>query len=310
MSKHIQGQNVNLLIGGSVVAASESCDFNLTANTVDSTAKDDPGLGEWDNPQFDNYSWSCSNSSFLVDISYLSTLLIYVISGDATVGVSFNVACGTNKKKYTGNAIITSLDIDAPNDGFVKVSISLEGNSVLTEGTGESVPAAGSLLARIKGKALMCAVKTGSGDSATYTTAMCATGHKLTVSIQTSDVSDKDENDNFKDKEVTGRSIKLTTDNLVPTYSSSDTGVGYTDFISKLMNGTDVTLSFGYHSSAIGATATNHNWGAADSAIVQGTFICTSFSMNAQVKQNVTWNAEFTGKGAPSIVAPRPRGSE
>lgn len=306
--KHVQGQNINLLIGGSVIAASESCDFSLSANTSDAAAKDDPGLGEWDNPTFENYSWSGSNSSYVVDVDDISDLLGTVTS-DAKVTVVFNVNAGTGGIfALTGDAIITSFEIDAPADGKAKINISLEGCTPLSTVSNPTAPTPASTIAsRIKGKALMMAVRTG---SSTYATAMCATGHKFSISVQTSDITDKDSNDSFVYKEVTGRSFTLSTDNMVPTYDATDEGIAPTAIMSMLMGGTHVELRFSYYASSIGNEATKHNWGdvstesgSHDAVLVEGKYICTSFQMNGQVKSQATYSATFQGIGAPTISA-------
>jgi len=132
-------------------------------------------------------------------------------------------------------------------------------------------------------------------------TIMCATGHKLTVNIQTGDITDKDSNDNFQYKEVTGRSVKLTTENLIPTYSVDDNGISPKFIMGNLISGTSVSATFGYYSSAIGSEATYHDWGESDDKIIYGEFLVTSFQMNGQVKQNATYSAELTCLGKPTV---------
>ena len=67
---HLKGQHVNLLLkrGSSygVIASSTNCSLDINANTADAAAKDDPGNGIFDNPDFVNCSWRASNESFVV----------------------------------------------------------------------------------------------------------------------------------------------------------------------------------------------------------------------------------------------------
>lgn len=308
---HLKGQDVHLLIkeGAShlPVASSTSCDFNLTANTADGAAKDDPGNGMFDNPEFQNYSWSASNESFIVSIPYLAKLLNLVINGNAAVDIQFqhsNGFAGSFAKK--GNAIISNLTIDAANGDFAKLSLSLDGNGELTDGTFITVASAENV--KIKGKALMIAVKVGEN----WSTIACSSSHKLTVSCNVTDVTDKDYNDKTVLKEVTGKSIGLTTDNLIEVISSTmdkPTGVGMKDIFGYLTNGTTLEMQFGYYPASIGQsihgtgkTAPN-GWGEG-TTLVSGKFLCTSLSNNGANKEDSTFSAEFQNKGAVTVSTP------
>ena len=131
---HLKGQHVNLLLkrGSSygVIASSTNCSLDITANTADAAAKDDPGNGMFDNSEFTNYSWSASNESFIVDINYLAYLLDLVINGNGEVDMQFGNDANYYGNKFAkqGRAIISSLTVDAANGDFAKLSLSLDGN--------------------------------------------------------------------------------------------------------------------------------------------------------------------------------------
>ena len=297
---HIKGNDVNILIrtGSSgnptVIAGSKSCDFTATANTSDAAAKDDANP-IWDNPEFTYYDWSCSNESFVVDIAYLKTLLEKVAIEDATVVVQFQVS---NNFAYRGTAIITSLEIDAPNDDFVSVSLSLEGASALSVSQGITITPVTGLRNKIRGKALMVAVN----DANEYRTFCYATSHKLSINVQTADVKTKDDNDQAISKEVTGKSMSLSCEHLISDVSH-DSCIQTEDVLGITMNGCVTALAFGYYPDAVGHAVDSEtdNWGEADQILIEGDFLCTSFSVNAPNKENSTYTAEFQLCGAPVI---------
>lgn len=310
---HLKGQYVNLLIktgsSYSVIAASTSCDFNIQGNTSDAAAKDDPGHGMFDNPDFQNYSWTMSNESFLVDIGFLGTLLDKVINGDATFEVQYQHSNGYgNQFAYNGKAIVSSLTVDAVNGDFVKVNISADGTGELTTASEIMVVPMSSALPRIKGKALMIAVNT-SGDK--WKTIACAKSHKLTISLNLSDITDKDYNDKTVLKEVTGKSVSLSTENLIEIISEASNVRGYSmrELATDVMNGTTLKLKFGYYPNSIGNTihggspsAHDDGWGDAETTLLTGDFLCTSFQNNGTNKEDSQFSAEFQNKGAVTVT--------
>lgn len=303
MEKHIKGQDVNLFIDGSVVAASSGCSFSATANSSDAAAKDDPGNGMWDNPEFTYYDWSCNNESFVVNIQTLITFLNKIINGDGTVDVLAKVK-GSYSATFgrKGKAVITSMEIDAPCDDFLKMTLSMEGASALEVNYDEPTITPNSL-PKIKGKALMLAINTSKTATAEWHTLACSTSHKLSLSAQTADTRDKDTNDLAPAKEITGKSLTLSTENLIEAGNQGVTGVVMSNIFEYLTTGATVKIAVGYYpgSIGVGAEATN-DWGGADSVIVSGDFMVSSFELNGTNKEDATYSAEFQCKGAPVIA--------
>lgn len=302
MEKHIKGQDVNLFIDGSVVAASSGCSFSVNANSSDATAKDDAGGGMWDNPEFTYYDWSCSNESFVVNIETLITFLTKIIHGDGTVDVlakvegSFSATFGRK-----GKAIITSMEIDAPCDDFLKMTLSMEGASALTADT-KMHAIAPNLLPKIKGKALMLAINTSKTATAEWHTLACSTSHKLSLSAQTSDTRDKDTNDLAPAKEVTGKSLTLSTENLIEAGNQEVTGVVMSNIFGYLTTGATVKIAVGYYPDSIGAALDlSNDWGASRNVIITGDFMVSSLELNGTNKEDATYSAEFQCKGAPFV---------
>lgn len=302
MTKFIKAKQVNLFVDGAVIQSSTSCTLALTANTADAASKTDLGDGIWDNPSFINYSWTMSNESFVADIEALSLLLLKVINGDAKVAV---VMQDEASFFLEGSAIVTQLQLNAPNGDNATMSLSLEGSGKLTSNDNLMEDVVLQKTTPIKGKALMLALKLG-GTS--YRTIAGSTGHSLTVSLQTADVSTKDENDMSIDKEVTGKSISLSTENLIA--MSPGEGVGVYELMEVLMQGTPVEMTFGYYQNAVGMESAGQNWGAASRLLVNGTFLVSSLSVNASNKDNATYSAEFSGQGAPMVTGPSPANEE
>lgn len=306
---HLKGQNVNLLLQSgntyAPVAASTSCDFNITANSTDSAAKDDPGEGMFDNPEFSNYSWTMSNESFIVSIPALCKMVNNVINGDASIAVQFQ-----HKNSYggefckRGKAIISSLTIDAANNDFAKLSISLDGNGELAAGEFVTITPAESVVPRIKGKALMVAVK----DGEAWKTIACASSHKLTISCNVSDITDKDYNDKSVLKEVTGKSVSLSTENLIEAITSPSgvNGVGIASLYDYITTGTVLEMELGYYPDSIGqsihdsAALKTDGWGKG-TAIISGQFMCSSLSNSGSNKDDSTFSAEFQNKGKVNV---------
>lgn len=296
MAKYIKGQNVNLMVNGAVIAASTSCQFTVTANTADAAAKDDQGDGMWDNSEFTYCDWTASNESFIVDYSNLLELFELVVNGDAMVDVAFQM---DNMLVVGGQAIISQLQIQATNKENATMSLSLEGASPLGEKNATVVTP--SLMPRIRGKALMVAIKDENGN---YHTLAASTSHTLSVSVQTSDVSTKDENDLGANKEVTGKSVTLSTENLVAVSGGTAdiTGKFLPELLETTLSGKTLEMSFGYYESAVGsASGSDSDWGNADVTLLRGSFLCTSVTANGSNKENATYSAEFACKGMPSV---------
>lgn len=295
------------MLNDSVIASSTNCSLDITANTADAAAKDDPGQGIFDNPEFTNYSWAASNESFIVNITYLAYLLNIVINGNGQVDFEFgNTHAYANNFHKLGKAIITSLTVDAANGDFAKLTLSFEGNGELTSSSDPlEVSPAASILPKIKGKALMIALKETSG----WKTIACSSSHKLTVTLSVSDVTDKDYNDKAVLKEVTGKSVSLSTENLIEDNSTKPiAGTGIQKLYELITTGTTAKMLFGYYPESIGQTihgkgTEEAGWGGPGTTLLEGDFLVSSLSNNGQNKEDSTFSAEFTSKGAVTVSA-------
>lgn len=119
--------------------------FTTSASTVSVASKDDAdvsGAGKWDAQELDMFSWSISsehlfayegNGMTVDDIMehYLNGDLIDVkfgLASDNAAGAPSTGWTEGTQKMLSGQAYITSLDINASNDGRATMSINLTGH--------------------------------------------------------------------------------------------------------------------------------------------------------------------------------------
>lgn len=128
--------------------------FTTSASTVSVASKDDAdvasGAGKWDAQDLDMFSWSISSENLFAyegngmtsnDVMelYLSGTLLEVKFGLAQTSTTGAPATGweeaaetANVKMLSGKAYITSLDINASNDGRATMSITLTGHGAVS----------------------------------------------------------------------------------------------------------------------------------------------------------------------------------
>lgn len=123
--------------------------FTTSASTVSVASKDDAdiesGAGKWDAQDLDMFSWSISAENLFayegngmtcdkVMELYLAGTLLEVKFGLAqtsTTGAPTEGWAQESQKMLSGTAYITSLDINASNDGRATMSISLTGKGAV-----------------------------------------------------------------------------------------------------------------------------------------------------------------------------------
>ena len=123
--------------------------FTTSASTVSVASKDDAdvasGAGKWDAQDLDMFSWSISSENLFayegngmtcdkVMELYLAGTLLEVKFGLAqtsTTGAPAEGWAQETQKMLSGTAYITSLDINASNDGRATMSISLTGKGAV-----------------------------------------------------------------------------------------------------------------------------------------------------------------------------------
>lgn len=312
---HLQGQDVNILLDLSgtgntftPVAASTSCDFQVSAQTEETQAKDDPGNGEWAAPQFSYYDWNGSNSSYLVSIPYLFALLNKVVNGDAMVAVQFQTPGQyANQCVWKGLAIVSSLKITGAMDEKVKVDISLEGANTLIRGQFENIAPAAQITDKIAGKALMVAIK----QNNVWDTILCSSSHTLEIAVETQDIRDKDHNDQSVHKTVKSRSVTVSSESFVPASNSSSLAGTGADFLMGLVTtGALCHLAFGYYPDSIGTDVESvsqdkRSWGSPSTVLLEGNFLLTGFTpASGENQEDSKMSAEFHNVGKVTVIPP------
>lgn len=126
----LKGQEIRLKIEGAEIAKSTNCTLSLTVNTMDSSSKDDDDA-MFDNQEASHYTWNCTNESFVTSVEGMKELLTKY-KGAETVSVEI-----TDPRQVTsqyGQALITSININAPVNEKATLSVSLQGRYNLNEG--------------------------------------------------------------------------------------------------------------------------------------------------------------------------------
>lgn len=123
-----------------------------------------------------------------------------------------------------------------------------------------------------------------------------ATSCTLHVATSLQDSTTKDSVSDFDNQEVTGLSWDLTVDALYGVNSTDTTGEYAPDLLSSMLAKTEVSISFTQTKGEDNRTA--------DTAgiTVSGKAFITDLSINAQAKQNASYNAKFTGNGALTVA--------
>ena len=143
MADIILGTDLMLFKGGKALAAATSCKLTLNANTLETSSKDS---GKWTSNQAAKLSWSCSSDN-LFTIEDYATLMDACIARES-IEVQFSTVSNAdsdngvpeggwtaNKNGYKGMAIITSVDMNAPDGDNATYTISMTGTGALSKVT-------------------------------------------------------------------------------------------------------------------------------------------------------------------------------
>ena len=141
MSNIVLGTELMLFKDGVALAAATACKLTLNANTLETSSKDS---GKWTSNQPAKLSWSCSSDN-LFTIDDYEYLMDACIKRDE-IEVQFSTVQNPNSDSgmpdggwqpntngYRGMAIITSIDMNAPDGDNATYSISLTGSGALNK---------------------------------------------------------------------------------------------------------------------------------------------------------------------------------
>jgi TP901-1 family phage major tail protein len=128
----INGHNLRWKIGGVAIAKATDCTISISGETRDTSHKD-IGTGEgagWAGASYGKKSWEGTCSALYAEDDSFETLWD-AFNGNTAIAVEFSDGVVGNKK-FTGSAIITSLEQNAPDNEDVTFSVSFAGNGALT----------------------------------------------------------------------------------------------------------------------------------------------------------------------------------
>ncbi|MGL4730523.1 MAG: phage major tail protein, TP901-1 family [Clostridium sp.] len=123
-----RGLDLMMYVGETPIGGQRGASIEMTSETLDVSTKT---TGDWTAKINGAKSWtsSCEGIYFLGDTGYKAAVDAFIAGTSVTVKLSDN----GKTIGYTGQAIITSLSIDAPYDDALTYSLEFEGVGALTE---------------------------------------------------------------------------------------------------------------------------------------------------------------------------------
>lgn len=128
MANQIQGLNILVYVGNTVLGGQKNCTLSMEADTIDVSNKNDFG---WSSFIAGARSWTIScDGQFLTDDAGQSALMEAFI-GSEEVEIEMKNADGSIY--YGGTAVITSLELEAAYDDVFAYSVEFNGKGALTD---------------------------------------------------------------------------------------------------------------------------------------------------------------------------------
>lgn len=153
----IKGQNLRLFLDGKAIAAATTCTVHVAMTFSDKSTKDSDD--KWADMQPTGMNWDCSASA-LVTLDNGSSIMPLGVTADelvdmigTEVDVLFSQASGTANRTssgelYKGTAVVSDVQVNAPNREDSTLAIQLTGTGLLKRHATVSISA--SLPARIQ----------------------------------------------------------------------------------------------------------------------------------------------------------------
>ena len=122
----IKGLDVLIKVGSQVVGGQRNASLEMSAETIDTTVKT---TGGWASKIPGMKSWTSScDGVYFVDDAGLEAAQTAFMNGTA-VSLEFS---NSNGLSYSGQAVITSMSVEAGQEDIVSYTISFEGTGALT----------------------------------------------------------------------------------------------------------------------------------------------------------------------------------
>lgn len=152
----------------------------------------------------------------------------------------------------------------------------------------------------VKGKKLMCFVKSGEG---TYKSIGFSTNHTLSTSASTISISHKDLADagagKWDDQEIDTLSWTITSESF---YANQAEGIGFADLFGYYAAGTVLDLKFGVAADNTSGVPTGGWVVPSSGTVLSGKAVISSIDLNAPVDDNASFSITFQGKGALTVA--------
>lgn len=140
----VLGKDMMLFVEAKALALATSCKLGLSAETIDTQSKDS---GIWTEKDIKKLSWNASSENvfsadadansydklFALFIAHKPVTLKFGIVGNPDVNEMPAAGWTLANGAYTGKAVITSLEANAPDGDKATFSISFEGTGALTK---------------------------------------------------------------------------------------------------------------------------------------------------------------------------------
>ena len=139
----INGSDLMVFMGGKSIAYATSHSLTISAETNDVTSKDS-GNGDWSSATVKKFSWECSTENLYSKEAYSQLYTAMIAKNPVTLVIDLKegetlpeqgwlpVTSGTG---YNGSAIITSLEMSAPDGDNATFSATFTGTGALTQRT-------------------------------------------------------------------------------------------------------------------------------------------------------------------------------
>lgn len=141
MADIILGTELMLFKSGKALAAATNCKLTLNANTLETSSKDS---GKWTSNQAAKLSWTCSSDNLFTIEDYADLMDACIMREE--VEVQFSTVQNPDSENgvpvdgwqpvangYKGMAIITSVDMNAPDGDNATYTVSMTGSGALNK---------------------------------------------------------------------------------------------------------------------------------------------------------------------------------
>ena len=135
-AKSVLGKDLMLFIDGKAIALATSCKLGLSAETIDTQSKDS-GIWTWNASSENVFSADADANSydklFALFLAHKPVVLKFGVVGNPDVNEMPAAGWTLAEGAYTGSAVITSLEANAPDGDKATLSISFEGTGPLAK---------------------------------------------------------------------------------------------------------------------------------------------------------------------------------